>query len=136
VFGREDRGLSNRALDRCDRVLVVPTAPEYPSLNLAHAMAIVAYELLRATEGAERPLPAGRRPGRPATRADLEEMYQVLESALHAVDYFKARNVTTVMRALRTLLSRAEPDLREAHLVRAIGFEVVHYIERMNVAKK
>lgn len=136
LFGREDRGLSNRALDRCHAVVVIPTAPDYPSLNLAHAAAIVAYVLLLATEGGERPLPAGRRRGRPATRADLEEMYQVLEAALHAVDFFKSRNVTGVMRALRTLLARAEPDLREAHLIRAIGYEVVNYLERMDSPKK
>ncbi|MBI4521284.1 MAG: tRNA (cytosine(32)/uridine(32)-2'-O)-methyltransferase TrmJ, partial [Gemmatimonadetes bacterium] len=136
LFGREDRGLSNHALDRCHNVIVIPTAPDYPSLNLAHAAAIVAYELLLATQGGERPLPAGRRRGRPATHADLEEMYQVLESALHAVDFFKSRNVTGVMRALRTLLSRAEPDLRETHLLRAIGYEVVNYIERRDSVKE
>src|SRR4029077_14700043 len=34
LFGREDKGLSNDALDRCHRVVTIPTSPAYPSLNL------------------------------------------------------------------------------------------------------
>jgi TrmH family RNA methyltransferase len=45
VFGREDKGLANDELDRCDRLLVIPTDPGYPSLNLAQAVLLVSYEL-------------------------------------------------------------------------------------------
>src|SRR5690348_4137703 len=38
LFGREDKGLSNDALDRCHRVVTIPTSPAYPSLNLGHAV--------------------------------------------------------------------------------------------------
>ncbi|NIS29766.1 MAG: RNA methyltransferase, partial [Actinobacteria bacterium] len=34
LFGREDRGLTNEALDRCHQVVIIPTDPEYSSLNL------------------------------------------------------------------------------------------------------
>ena len=34
------------------------------------------------------------------------------------------------MRLLRTVLSRADPDLREARLVRAMGFEMERYFDR------
>src|SRR5207244_7533071 len=33
LFGREDKGLSNEALDLCHRVVTVSTNPAYPSLN-------------------------------------------------------------------------------------------------------
>src|SRR5437879_8229158 len=52
LFGREDRGLSNEALDRCHRVVTIPTAPEYASLNLGHAVIVMLYELALA-QGAE-----------------------------------------------------------------------------------
>src|SRR5271166_2369893 len=48
VFGREDRGLTNRELKLCHRLVTIPTAPEYPSLNLAQAVMVVAYELMMA----------------------------------------------------------------------------------------
>src|SRR5687767_5322110 len=48
VFGREDTGLLNEEIDRCDRVLVVPTSELNSSLNLAQAVLIIGYELLLA----------------------------------------------------------------------------------------
>ena len=33
VFGREDSGLPNFAIDRCDKVITIPTTPDYSSLN-------------------------------------------------------------------------------------------------------
>jgi hypothetical protein len=35
------------------------------------------------------------------------------------------------MRTFRTLLSRARPDRQEAGLVRALGFEIVSYLDRL-----
>src|SRR5207249_2279033 len=40
LFGREDKGLSNDALDRCHRVVTIPSDPSYASLNLGHAVII------------------------------------------------------------------------------------------------
>jgi hypothetical protein len=36
------------------------------------------------------------------------------------------------MRTLRTILTRAEPDLREAKLLGAIGYEIGHHIDRIS----
>ncbi len=45
VFGREGTGLTNTELDQCDATLTIPASPEYQTLNLSHAAAIVFYEL-------------------------------------------------------------------------------------------
>jgi len=45
VFGREDRGLSNQELTRCDLLTSIPLAVSYPSLNLAQAVMLYAYQL-------------------------------------------------------------------------------------------
>ncbi|PTN09373.1 tRNA/rRNA methyltransferase [Mangrovibacterium marinum] len=45
VFGREDSGLRNEELRRCDMVTTVPLQTSYPSLNLAQAVMLYAYEL-------------------------------------------------------------------------------------------
>jgi tRNA/rRNA methyltransferase len=45
LFGREDRGLSNRELGLCDLVSSVPMRTTYPSLNLAQAVMVYAYAL-------------------------------------------------------------------------------------------
>ncbi|HPN83628.1 MAG TPA: TrmJ/YjtD family RNA methyltransferase [Spirochaetota bacterium] len=49
VFGSEQNGLSNEQLALCHVVTTVPLAAAYPSLNLAQAVMVYAYELSRAT---------------------------------------------------------------------------------------
>ena len=130
VFGREDRGLTNEGLDLCQTVAIVPTAAEYPSLNLAQACLVLCYEIYLAT-AENAPLPRGKRDQGPATQRDLEEMYSALDRGLHRIDFFKGdRHPESVLRLLRTVLARAEPDLREARLLRAMGFEMERYFDR------
>ena len=129
LFGREDRGLSNQALDLCNRVAIVPTLPEYKSLNLAQAVLILAYEIFLAAHDAAE-LPRGRRATEPATNAELEETYAVLERGLDRIDFFTRRAPEGVMRTLRTIIARAEPDTQEAGILRAVGYEIRRYAER------
>lgn len=135
VFGREDRGLSNEDLDLCHGVAVIPTAPDYSSLNLAQACLVLSYEIFLAAGGGEAPLPRGRRSTGPASRERMETMFQALEGALERIEFFKARSPESVMRTFRTLLSRAEPDEQEAGLVQALGFEVQNYLDRVGVPR-
>ena len=45
VFGSETNGLSNEDIALCDLVTTIPLATTYPSLNLAQAVMVYAYEL-------------------------------------------------------------------------------------------
>ncbi|HEY8483571.1 MAG TPA: TrmH family RNA methyltransferase [Longimicrobiales bacterium] len=130
VFGREDRGLSSAELDLCDRVLTIPADPSRPSLNLAQAVLLVAYELWLAGPGGGHPLPRHRKAAPPASSEMLERLFQDMEAALVTIDFFKKRNPEAIMRALRALIRRARPDVREASLLRAIAIEVRKYIQR------
>lgn len=130
VFGREDRGLSNEALDRCHEVLVIPTQPGHSSLNLAQAVLLVSYELLLAGSTAPDSLPSGKRSLGPATGAELEEMYAALEEGLARIEFFKARKPESVMRVLRTVLGRTGLDAHEARLLRSVGYEVRNWTDR------
>ena len=131
LFGREDKGLSNEALDRCHRVVTIPTSPAYPSLNLGHAVVLMLYELALARGDEGRPFKAPRREGQPATVADLERLFGDAQAALGVIDFFKTRQAEGVMRTLREVLHRAPLDEREAKLLRAIAIEVVKYGERL-----
>jgi len=131
VMGREDRGLANEDLDRCNSVVVVPTDPDYSSLNMAQAFLILAYEILMSADGETQALPRSRRSTEPATQADMEDTYRALHMGLERMEFFKARLPEAVMRTIRITLSRAEPELREARIFRAIGFEIHHYLNRM-----
>lgn len=131
VFGREDCGLDNEALDLCHQVAIVPTSPDYTSLNLAQAVLVLAYELFLASGEGTEALPRGRRATRPATQEDLETMYRALGDGLARIEFYKGtRRDSAVLRTLRTVLGRAGLDRREARLIRAIGFEIGHYLDR------
>jgi len=135
VFGREDKGLPTTALDLCHEVVGIPTGPASHSLNLAQACMVVCYELLLAVgDPAQEEAPASGKRCRetpPATQEDLEQMYGALERGLARIDFFEPRETAAVMRTLRTLLGRAEPSLREARLVEAIGHRIGNYLDRL-----
>ena len=50
LFGREDRGLLNDEIGKCGLLLTIPAHRAQPSLNLSHAVMVVAYELSRAAD--------------------------------------------------------------------------------------
>jgi tRNA/rRNA methyltransferase/tRNA (cytidine32/uridine32-2'-O)-methyltransferase len=133
VAGREDAGLTNEELDRCHALVTIPTNPEYKSLNLAQAIAIMGYEVLLAQGGERRPIKPPRKRADPATAEHLEQVFTDWAAALWAIEFFKTRQPERVLRSWREILYRAELDGREAALVRAMGIEVVRYLERRGV---
>lgn len=131
LFGREDKGLPNSALDLCHRVVTIPTNPEYPSLNLAHAVVLVLYELALARGDEGRPFKAPRRAGPLAQGEDVERLFADVERALRVIEFFKTRQVEGVMRTVREVIHRTPLDEREVKLLRAMAIEVVKYGERL-----
>lgn len=131
LFGREDRGLSNEALDRCHRLVTIPSDPGYSSLNLAHAVVVMLYELALARGAEAQPFKAPRRPAEPALAEDLERLFADVAGMLATIDFFKTRNADGVMRTMRELAHRTPLDAREVKLLRAMAIEVVKYGERL-----
>lgn len=81
LFGREDRGLSNEEIARCDLVTSIPLAAPYPSLNLAQAVMLYAWELsdLKAATAA-----AGA--GQRAPEAQYRALRQRVAALLNRLD--------------------------------------------------
>ena len=131
LFGREDKGLSNEALDRCHRIVTIPSDPGYASLNLGHAVIIMLYELALARGAEARPFKQPRRRSEPAVVADLERLFADVAKALHAIEFFKTRNADGVMRTIREIAHRTPLDAREVKLLRAMAIEVTKYGERL-----
>ncbi len=131
VAGREDRGLTNAELDLGHLLVTIPTDHRNSSLNLAQAIAIMAYETFLARGGESLPIKPHRKQAEPATAGQLEELFGDWGRALWAIDFFKTRRSDSVMRSFREILHRAELDGREAALIRAMGIEVVRYLGRV-----
>jgi tRNA/rRNA methyltransferase/tRNA (cytidine32/uridine32-2'-O)-methyltransferase len=131
LFGREDKGLSNEALDRCHRVVTIPSDPSYSSLNLAHAVVLMLYELALVRAEAPLAFKSPRRSAEPAPVEQLERLFADLEHALTAIEFFKTRDAERVLRTVREIIHRTPLDEREVKLLRAMAIEVVKYSERL-----
>lgn len=129
LFGREDHGLPNEALDRAHIVVTIPTT-DYSSLNLAQAALIAMYEMRLAAPEHTRPRRAPRKDAPPATSEQYERLFADVEQALRAIEFFKTRNEELVLRSFRSLAFRAAPDAREIDLLRAMAIEVSRSLER------
>ena len=129
MFGREDHGLPNDALDRAHAVATIPTT-EHFSLNVAQACLLALYECHLLAGDATKKLAGPKHAKGAPTMEEFELTFRDAEKALEALSYFKTRSPEHIMRAMRALLFRAEPDARELLLVRTASIEVLRTVER------
>ena len=115
VFGPERTGLTNEHLQYCHWQVRIPTAPAFPSLNLAHAVAIVAYELSQSLSA-----PPSKGVRRLAEMGQVEAFSQDLEGSLKEIHFLKKQNPREIMMTLRQMLARASLDDRDIRILRGI----------------
>lgn len=117
VFGREHSGLTNEETVLCQRLVHIPADPEYPSLNLAAAVQLLAYELrLAAPEPA-----ASRSDDEPlATGQHLEGLFQHFEQLALDSGYVDRAGLGSMSLRLRRLFQRAGPVVAEVNLLRGL----------------
>lgn len=115
VFGSEVNGLENKDLSLCHEIVAIPSAAAFPSLNLSHAVMIVAYELFLAS-GAH-----VSRPNGPLARSDaLENFYLHLRETLHAIGFLERDHPERLMFSLRQMFGRARLNSRDVKILRGI----------------
>ncbi len=118
VFGPEKSGLKNEHLDRCHTLLTIPTDPGFSSLNIAMAVQVLTYELRLARREENGTQPATEAP--PATGEELERFYSHLEAVMIASGFLDPDNPRHLMRRLRRLFIKAEPDKNEINILRGL----------------
>ena len=116
VFGPESNGLTAPEIEHCSDRVLIPTAPAHPSLNLAQAVAMTAYELHRAQAH-----PSKTRTGREASLKEREALYRHLEEALSAIGFLSPETGRARMGELRRLLERSRPSPDEVRFLRGIA---------------
>jgi len=120
VFGREDRGLTNRELKLCNRLITIQTAPEYPSLNLAQAVVVVAYELMMAAQVSAAAIEAARAPHFVAA-AVSDPMLARMEEALLSIGFLPDDNPDHIMLAIREIFGRSGLTAREVEILNGMA---------------
>lgn len=122
VFGREASGLTNAELHLCHFHVHIPVNPEYPSLNLAAAVMVLCYEIRKAMLARSVPAAEGSVywDKEPATMADMDLYLQHLEAVLIRLDFHDPDKPRQLMRRLRRLYQRIQPDKMELNILRGI----------------
>lgn len=117
VFGPERTGLRYEDLALAEGLVRIPTDPGCRALNLAQAVAVVAWEWSAAEAEA---VPAGPTP---APRAELQGLFDHLEAALDAAGFLSNPHLRVrTVRNLRTALIRAGLTTQEIRTLRgAVG---------------
>ena len=130
LFGQEDHGLPNDAIDQAQVLCTIPTT-EHSSLNLAQAVLVVAYELHLEVGDASRTLARHKHHAALPKHDEWERALADIDRCLAAIAFYRTRNPEHIMRSVRSLLNRAGPDSRELTLVRAMAIEVLRTIDRV-----
>jgi tRNA/rRNA methyltransferase len=119
LFGGERAGLSTDDVSLCHAIVTAPVDPRFRSLNLAQAVAILAYEW-GASEGD--PIPAEFvGVGAPADQAAMAGLFAHLERELDTGGFFHPpEKRASMIRNLRTPLNRARFTAQEARTFRGV----------------
>jgi len=115
IFGPERTGLTNEHLRFCQWLVTIPTQPDFESMNLAHAVAIVAYEIYQRLSMA----PVGRSL-QTAPLDQVEAFLEGLEECLAEIGFLNQQNPQQVMVTLRQILVRASLEERDVNILRGI----------------
>ena len=114
LFGRERTGLSNDEVSLADAIITFPVSPAFPSLNLAQAVLLTAYEWRRAVGLARQPF-TGDMTAPPATRAAVLSLFASLEAALDEAGFYPPAKRDGIVHNMRDRLHRmalTEQDVR------------------------
>jgi tRNA/rRNA methyltransferase len=151
IFGREDSGLSNAELNYAQRFVAIPSHQDYPSLNLAQAVAICCYELYQltlndvstdnistngeldnlitasTTASATASATAANITAKKAELVSLDALemyYQQLEAVLLKIGYLYPHTAPAKMAKFRHLFNRADLTPAELSMLRGVLSQV------------
>ena len=117
VFGNETAGLSNEEVALCHLPVMIPTNPDYSSLNLGAAVQVMAYELRLAALDPGAP-PAPENPL--ASFEEIRHFYEHLEAAVTQSGFLDPAHPKRLMPRLRRLFDRIVLERDEVSLLRGM----------------
>ena len=120
MFGPEASGLDNEDVVRADCLVTADLNPDYPSLNLAQAVLLMAWEWRAAAavkmgvDPADRPDMRDDDAAESATILERDRFHERLEAELDSGGFFISPEMApAVKRNLRALFGRARPTSQE-----------------------
>jgi tRNA/rRNA methyltransferase len=120
LFGRERWGLENHEVALADRIVTFPVNPAFASLNLAQAVALIAYEWFKRATGNALPFAMPQK-SEPAGKAQVQAFFANLERELDAIEYFRPEDKrATMLVNLRNIFARMQPTKQDMQTLHGI----------------
>lgn len=121
VFGRERTGLTNEEVALADEIVTFPVNPAFASLNLAQAVLLISYEWMKTGMESEDETSFQAIEQRPATKEHLQGLFDHIEDALDARNYFRsADKKPKLVENLRAVLTRPSFTESEIQVLRGV----------------
>jgi tRNA/rRNA methyltransferase len=108
LFGNEETGLTDEELALCNLAVSIPASPEFPSLNLSHAVQVICYEIFRARTRTR------LTPFRPIGANAVEELVGVITESLRSIGFFTQVTPRQMAVFFKDILARAGLSVSEA----------------------
>jgi tRNA/rRNA methyltransferase len=125
LFGRERNGLENAEVALADRIITFPINPAFASLNLAQAVALVAYEWLKHAAAEALPFAMPDK-SKPAPKQQLLAFFENVERELETVEFFRpAEKRETMVINLRNIFSRMQPTQQDIQTLHGVIMAIV-----------
>ena len=115
VFGNEVNGLANSDLALCHEIVAIPSSEAFPSLNLSHAVMVMAYELFTAAGASSVPSSLEL-----ARTGDVEDLYEHMQKTLQAIGFLEQDHPERMMFSLRQIFGRARLNSRDVSILQGV----------------
>lgn len=126
VFGRERSGLTEEERSRATATLTLPTDPSFPTMNLAHSLAVV-LAVHRAFGPFVSPLP---RDEELAPSRELEGAIEHWDRALEAIGFYDTGHRDRSLRDWRRIVAGRPLSMREVAILRGVANRILVSLRR------
>jgi len=115
IFGREDRGLTNDELQKANKHILIPSSDEYPVLNIAMSVQVIAYEIYKNadieidTEWQDYPELNSR---------ELSMLIDHFIDTSYKLNLFDEENAKKILVRIKRMFTRLKPDKMEGNFFR------------------
>ena len=121
IFGREDRGLTNKELLLANKVFTIGTNSKFLSLNLSHAVSIFLYEFFR-NQTIDNELPD--KIIEIASSKQIEDSFSEIERLLLKSGYILPHTASAKISKFKKFIHRAETSKHEINILRGIVHQI------------
>ncbi len=137
VLGREDNGLTSDELELCQHFVTIPTDNAFASMNLSHALCVLAYEISKAVKkenackkikniehstyaDIKNSLDIKDQNDTPAEIGEIEMMYGHMKKTLSDIDFLDPQNPDHLLRTFRRIFGRSGLSSRDVRIIRGL----------------